>query len=73
MIKDNIPRRQQQFDLNILLDKLLIQIEDHYKLNPFSIVDGTFDRIQMCIKDEGIATKGSKSTLISFLKVLLCF
>ena len=73
MIKDNILRRQQQFDVNMLLDKLLTQIEDHYKLNPFSIVDGTSMRCSLCIKDEGIARKGSKSMSISFLKVLLCF
>ena len=45
VIKDNILRRQRQFNRNMLMDKLLVQLEDHYKLKLLSIADGTFDGV----------------------------
>ena len=45
VIKDSILRRQRQFNINMLLDKLMEEFEDHYKNRLLSIADGTFDGV----------------------------
>ncbi|XP_066917456.1 uncharacterized protein [Clytia hemisphaerica] len=45
VIKDSILRRQRQFNINMLLDKLMVEFEDHYKNRLLSIADSTFDGV----------------------------
>ena len=45
VIKDSILRRQRQFNINMLLDKLMTDFEDHYKHRLLSIADNTFDGV----------------------------
>ena len=44
-IKDSILRRQRQFNVNMLLDKLFSEFEEHFKIKLLSLADGTFDRV----------------------------
>ena len=43
VIKDNIIRRQRQYNINMLFDKLMVEFEDHFKRRILSVADGTFD------------------------------
>ena len=45
VIKDTILQRNHQFNVNMLLDKLLKEFENHFKLKLLSVADGTFDGI----------------------------
>ena len=45
VLKDNVLKRQRQFNINMLLDKLMNDFEDHFKLRLLSVADGTFDGI----------------------------
>ena len=36
-------RRQRQFNINKLLEKIVTEFEDHYKIRLMSIADGTYD------------------------------
>ena len=45
IIKDSILKRQRQFNVNMLLDKLFSEFEDHFKVKLLSIADCTFDGI----------------------------
>ena len=45
VIKDTILKRQRQYNVNMLLDKLLTDFEHHLKLKLMSVADGTFDGI----------------------------
>lgn len=45
VVKDGILKRQRQFNINQLLDKLLNDFEQHFKIKLLSVADGTFDGI----------------------------
>ena len=45
IIKDNISRRQRQYNINMLFDKLMVDFEDHFNLRLLSVADGTFDGV----------------------------
>ena len=45
VIKDSILRRERQFNVNMLLDKLFSVFEEHFKIKLLSLADGTFDRV----------------------------
>ena len=45
VIKDTILKRQRQYNINMLLIKLVENFEDHFKLRLISAADGTFDGI----------------------------
>ena len=45
VVKDGILRRQRQFNINMLLDKIMTQFEEHFKIKLLSVADGTFDGI----------------------------
>ena len=43
VVKDGILPRQRQFNINMLLDKLMSEFEQHFKIRLLSVADGTFD------------------------------
>lgn len=43
VVKDGILRRQRQFNVNMLLDKLMSEFEQHFKVKLLSVADGSFD------------------------------
>ena len=45
VIKDTILRRQRQYNINMLFDKLMAEFEDHFKRRLLSVADGTFDGV----------------------------
>jgi len=45
VIKDTILKRQRQYNINMLLNKLMDDFEQHFKLRLISASDGTFDGI----------------------------
>ena len=45
VIKDSFLCRQRQFNVNMLLDKLFSELEEHFKIKLLSLADGTFDGI----------------------------
>ena len=44
-LKDTILRRQRQYNINQLLDKLIIEFENHFKQRLLCAADGTFDGV----------------------------
>ena len=45
VIKDSLLKRQRQFNINMLLDKVIGEFKDHYKHRLLSVADGTFDGV----------------------------
>ena len=45
VIKDSILCRQRQFNVNMLLDKLFSEFEEHFKIKLLSFADGPFDGV----------------------------
>ena len=45
VIKDSILCRQRQFNVNMLLDKLFSEFEEHFKIKLLSLAAGTFDGV----------------------------
>ena len=45
VIKDSILHHQRQFNVNMFLDKLFSEFEEHFKIKLLSLADGTFDRV----------------------------
>lgn len=45
VIKDSLLKRQRQYNINMLFDKLTSEFEDHYKHRLLSVADGTFDGV----------------------------
>ena len=45
VIKDGILQRQRQFNINMLLDKLISEFEQHFKIKLLSVADGSFDGV----------------------------
>ena len=45
VIKDSLLKRQRQFNINMLFDKVMGEFEDHYKRRLLSVADGTFDGV----------------------------
>ena len=45
VIKYSILRHQRQFNVNMLLDELFSEFEEHFKIKLFSLADGTFDGV----------------------------
>ena len=45
VIKDSILHRQRQFNVNMLLNKLFSEFEEHFKIKLLSRTDGTFDGV----------------------------
>ena len=45
VIKDLILHCQRQFNVNMLLDKLFSEFEEHFKIKLLSLADGTFDGV----------------------------
>ena len=45
VIKDSIVCRQRQFNVNMLLDKLFSEFEEHFMIKLLSLADGIFDGV----------------------------
>ena len=45
VVKDGILKRQRQYNINQLLDKLINEFEEHFKTKLLSVADGTFDGV----------------------------
>ena len=45
VIKDSLLKRQKQFNINMLFDKVIGEFEDHCKRCLLSVADGTFDAV----------------------------
>ena len=45
VLKDTILKRQRQFNINKLLDKIFNDLEEHFKTKLISVADGTYDGI----------------------------
>ena len=65
VIKDSTLRRQRQFNVNMLLDELFSEFEEHFKIKLLSLADGTFDGVySKCFIG---SQKPKKQVLVSFL------
>lgn len=45
VVRDIILRRQRQYNINQLLDKLIIEFENHFKQRLLRVANGTFDGV----------------------------
>jgi len=45
VVKDGVLKRQRQYNINQLLDKLMHDFEEHFKIKLLSVADGTFDGV----------------------------
>ena len=70
VVKDTILRRQRQYNINTLFDKLMVEFEDHFKRRLLSVANGIFDSVYShrfkCLFSRAaqVYTKTSKLVLI---------
>ena len=74
-IKDSLLKRQRQFNINMFFDKVIGELEDHYKRCLLSVADGTFDGVySQFFKGTNYKSNGGNAHFL--LKILIktsCF
>ena len=70
VIKDSLLKRQRQFNISMLFDKVIGEFEDHYKCRLLSVADGTFDGVYSQ-RFKGTNYKSNECNAYFLLKILV--